>query len=194
MGPTMSFHPIAGVVWYAVGRFYERADGTLFDAGYFAHLGGVEGPLFAGPPGEATAHFTFRAEPFTAQYLQNGDLTVALNVTGRFTLYFNPEPCGDFLRPESFARGQPIATFERLSTVVGSSVGPLSSNLFTAALRSSADFHFLGRTWNLAHSFPEGITQMGTGSTTALPAVPGYKKVTPFVGSAMALGGNVRGP
>lgn len=191
----MSFQPIAGVVWYAVGRFYEAPDGSVFDVGYFAHLGGVEGPLFRGPPGEATAHFTFRAEPFTVlQRLQNGDLTAAFDATGRFTLYFNPEPGADFGHPESFARGQPIATFERLSTVVGTSVGPLSSNLFTAALRSSADFHFRGRTWNLARSFPEGITQMGTGSTTALPAVPGYTKVTPFVGSAMALGGNVRGP
>lgn len=34
-GIHMSFHPIAGVVWYAVGRLYESLDGTLLDAGYF---------------------------------------------------------------------------------------------------------------------------------------------------------------
>lgn len=190
----MSIQPIAGVVWYAVGRLYESLDGKVFDAGYFALLGGIDGPLYSGPPGEAGAHFTFRAEPFTVQILQNGDLSVGLDATGTFTLYFNPEPCGNFNQPESFARGQPIATFERLSTVVGTSVGPLTHNLFTAALRSSSDFRFLNRTWNLASFCPAGITQMGTGSTTALPPLAGYKKVTPFVGSAMALGGTVRGP
>ncbi|MBZ4333381.1 hypothetical protein [Corallococcus sp. AS-1-12] len=191
MGPPL----VAGVVWYAIGRFYEALDGTVQDVGYFAHLGGVEGPLFNGPPGEATAFFTFRAEPFTPQHLTNGDLTVALDPVGRFTLYFNPEPRGDFSAPESFAVGQPIATLQRLSTVVGTAVGPLSSNLFSAVLCSSEDFVFRGRTWNLGRFLPRGITQLGTGSTAALQPTPeGYRSVTAFVGSAMALGGEVRAP
>jgi hypothetical protein len=42
---------------------------------------------------------------------------------------------------------------------------------------------------------PHGITQLGTGSTAALQPTPaGYKSVTAFVGSAMALGGEVRAP
>ncbi len=191
----MHTQPIAGVVWYAIGRFYEALDGTVQDAGYFAYLGGVEGPLFNGPPGEASAHFTFRAEPFTPQHLSNGDLTVSLDPTGRFTLYFNPAPCGDFSAPESFSRGQPIATLQRLTTVVGTAVGPLSSNLFSAVLRASEDFTFRGRTWNLARVLPQGITQLGTGSTAALQPPPaGYRSVTAFVGSAMAQGGSVRAP
>lgn len=183
----MDLHPIAGVVWYAIGRFYETLDGQQLDLGYFAHLGGL-GPLFEGPPGEAHAFFTFRAEPFGVQTLQNGDLQVSLDATGGFTLYLNREPCGDFSRPDTFSQGEPIATFERFSTVVGTSVGPLASNLFSAALRSSRDFSFGGRSWNLARLVPQGITQLGTASTTALPAPPGYKTVRAFVGSALALG------
>jgi hypothetical protein len=189
----MELHPTAGVVWYAIGRFYEAQDGSLQDLGYFAHLAGIA-PLFNGPPGEGSAFFTFRAEPFTAQKFQNGDLSVSLDTTGSFTLYLNREPCGDFSRPETFSRGEPIATFQRLSTVVGTSVGPLGTNLFSAALRSSATFHFQGRSWNLERLLPHGITQLGVASTTAMTPPPGFKTVTPFVGSAMAVGANVRWP
>lgn len=189
----MDLHPIAGVVWYAIGRFYEAQDGSLQDLGYFAHLGGLE-PLFNGPPGEGSAFFTFRSEPFTAQKFQNGDLSLSLETQGSFTLFLNREPCGDFSRPETFSQGEPIATFQRLSTVVGTSVGPLGTNLFSAALRSSATFYFHGRSWNLERLLPQGITQLGVASTTALPPPPGFKTVTPFVGSAMAVGGNVRWP
>ncbi|WNG50090.1 hypothetical protein F0U60_42680 [Archangium minus] len=188
----MNFHPIAGVAWYAIGRIYESNDGKVQDLGYFAHLGGIE-PLFDGSPGEATAFFTFRSTPFTVQTLQNGDLSVSLDATGTFTLYLQHEPRGDFSRPETFSQGEPIATFERLYTAVSTSVGPLASNLFSAALRSSVDFTHRGRTWNLARLIPEGISQLGTASTTELPPPPGYKRVLPFVGSALALGGNVRG-
>lgn len=188
----MDFHPIAGVVWYAIGRFYKALDGKVQDVGYFAHLGGIS-PLFNGPPGEATAFFTFSAEPFSTQTIQNGDLSVSLDATGRFTLYLQRKPRGDFSHPETFSQGEPIATFERLYTAVGTSVGPLSGNLFSAALRSSVDFTHGGKTWNLARLIPEGITQLGTGSTTALPPPQGYTTVLPFVGSALALGGNVRG-
>ncbi|HZI05903.1 MAG TPA: hypothetical protein VEZ71_17870 [Archangium sp.] len=128
----MDLHPIAGVVWYAIGRFYEVQDGSLQDL--------------------------------------------------------------DFSRPETFSRGEPIATFQRLSSVVGTSVGPLGTNLFSAALRSSTPFHFQGRSWNLERLLPHGITQLGVASTTAIPPPPGYKTVTPFVGSAMAAGGSVRWP
>jgi hypothetical protein len=189
----MDFHPIAGVIWYAIGRFYESPDGTVQDLGYFAYLGGLA-PLFDGPPGEATAFFTFRSEPFTVQTLQNGDLSVSLDTTGRFTLYLQREPRGDFSKPETFSQGEPIATFERLYTAVGTSVGPLTNNLFSAALRSSVDFTHQGRTWNLARLIPQGVSQLGMGSTTELPPPLGYTRVHAFVGSALALGGNVRAP
>jgi len=54
------------LAWYVTGRFYARPDGSLADYGYFLHLAGIEASLFGGSPGEATAHFTFAAEPFTA--------------------------------------------------------------------------------------------------------------------------------
>ena len=143
---------------------------------------------FRHPHPSTLAFFTFRSEPFSAQTLQNGDLQVSLDATGRFTLYLHREPCGDFSRPDTFSRGEPIAVFERVSTVVGTAVGTLASNLFSAALISSRDFSFGGGTWNLARLVPQGITQLGTASTTALPPPPGYKTVRAFVGSALALG------
>jgi hypothetical protein len=186
---------MGGVVWYAIGRFYEAQDGTFQDLGYLAHLGGIS-PLFREAPGEVpnegAAFFTFRSEPFRVQTFQNGDLSLSLDPKGRFTLYLNRDPRGDFNHPDTFSHGEPIATFQRLSSVVGTSVGPVSTNLFSAELVSSKTFFFQGKSWNLRNFIPQGITQMGTGSTTALTPPPGFTKTTAFVGSALVLGGPPR--
>ena len=47
------------------GRFYATAEKVVRDAGYFLHFQGIDGPMFSGPRGEATAHFTFLARPLT---------------------------------------------------------------------------------------------------------------------------------
>lgn len=187
-------HPVGSVIWSAVGRFYEAADKTLQDLGYFVYLGGVEGSLFEhGHPHEAEAFFTFRSTPLRIHKIENGeDLWVSLDTTGSFTVYYNPKPCGNFAHPETFSQGQPIATFSRLHTAVGTTVGSMGTNVFTAALRTSADFSFHGKTCNLKHLVPHGITQFGTSSSLALTAPPGFTQVTAFAGTAIVLGGNVR--
>jgi len=77
----------AELAWYVTGRFYSVTDGTLADYGYFLHLAGIEAGLFNGPPGEATAHFTFAAVPFRAGGISNGALSLALDPAGDFSLY-----------------------------------------------------------------------------------------------------------
>jgi len=120
------------VFWYAVGCFYEWADGSLQDVGYFAHLGGLPEPLFRGAPGPAGAWFTFAAEPFRSIALPPNDpadtFTASIDPPRRFSLYYRAEPAGDFAHPESFARGLPIATFERATPVVGAATTALASN------------------------------------------------------------------
>src|SRR5687768_18247400 len=69
----------AELAWYATGRFYRAADGTLADYGYFLHLPLPDAPLFDGKRGESTAHFTFAARPFKAHGVSNGSLSLGLD-------------------------------------------------------------------------------------------------------------------
>ena len=182
---------ISEVVWYVTGRFYAQG-GTLFDVGYFLHLGRIRGALFSGAPGEGTAHFTFSADPFTAQNVANGALDIALDATGGFGIYFNEQPCGTFDDPASFAKGERIATFERVSIVAGVSfkTGPesVAMNVFSARLVSSKPFSFGGVTCDLREIIPFGVTQWGTAASAPPGALLGYSAVVPFIGSAILMG------
>ncbi|HEX8394337.1 MAG TPA: hypothetical protein VF665_18475 [Longimicrobium sp.] len=184
------------VAWYVTGRFYAAADGSLRDAGYFLHLQGVDGPLFSGARGEATAHLTFLAEPFTARHVQNGDLTLGLDAVGDFSVYFQADPRANFCDPASFGAGDEVARFRRVAVVTGASVGSgsanqplLSLNVFSARLVSSKPFTLWGRRYDFRALMPNGITQWGTAASTPLPSLPGYTSIIPFVGSAITIGG-----
>lgn len=187
----------AQLAWYVTGRFYVADDGSILDAGYFLHLQDVTGTLFLGAPGESTACFTFLAAPFNADRLTNGDLSLAVDTVGEFSLYLNRDPGGPtFDDPRSFGAGERIATFRRTSIVVGSTVGGVdgspavvSVNLFSAALVESKEFEHGGRTHDLGRLLPNGITQWGTASTKPISPLPaGYTAMVPFVGSAVAIG------
>lgn len=163
---------VGEVAWYATGRFYKQGD-SLFDVGYFLHLGDY-GPMFNNhAPGESSAHFTFSTVPFTAKTAHNGLLDIALDPTGTFSIFFNEEPCATFDDPSSFAQGQCIATFERVSVVAGVSIKEFAFNVFTARLVWSAPF----KHGDLRETIPYGVTQWGTaaGSSHA------------FVGSAILI-------
>ncbi|HUR80809.1 MAG TPA: hypothetical protein VM733_08585 [Thermoanaerobaculia bacterium] len=180
------------VAWYATGRFYVSSkDQSLFDAGFFIHLAGIDGSLFANDTvNEANAFFTFAAEPFTAKPYTNGALALGLDTVGGFSVYLQNDPCGTFEDPSSFAKGRCIATFERVSVVVGATVGTaVLSNAFSARLASSTPFEFCGVTYDLAELLPHGITQWGTASPQAIAPPPaGYSTVLPFIGSAIKVG------
>lgn len=185
----------AELAWYASGRFYDSGQGELADYGYFLHLPFPGVPLFAGEPGETTAHFTFAATPFQAPSIKNGALKLGLDPVGEFSLYLQRRPAATFEDPASFARGECIATFRRTSLVVGTTVetsggqGLVGTNVFSARLVSSLAFEFGGGRHDLATQIGRGVTQFGTSSTVpVLPTPPGYQLVLPFTGSAVALG------
>lgn len=179
------------VAWYATGRFYLAADQSLVDVGYFVHLQGIGGSVFVDDAiGEGSAHFTFAAQPFTATSFANGALKLGVDAVGGFGIYLQREPCGTFDDPTSFAKGECIATFERVSVVVGTTVGSaVTLNAFSARLVSSTPFAFHGKTYDFAELLPHGITQWGTASPEPIAPPPaGYTTVVPFVGSAIRVG------
>jgi hypothetical protein len=188
----------AELAWYATGRFYRAADGTLADYGYFLHLPLPDAPLFDGKRGESTAHFTFAARPFKAHGVSNGSLALGLDPVGEFSLYLQRRPAGTFDDPASFAQGECIATFRRTSLVVGTTVAAtvgasvvslIGTNVFSARLVASTPFELDGRRYDLAHALGVGVTQYGTAAATPIDPPPaGYDLVLPFTGSAIALG------
>lgn len=189
------------VAWYVTGRFYAAEDQSLFDAGYFLYLQGIDAGLFRGAPGEGAAHLTFLADPFTATSICNGDITLGLDAVGDFAVYLNHDPAATFDDPASFGAGEEIARFRRAGVVTGATVGagdkdtPLFSlNVFSARLVSSRPFELGGRRYDLRRLIPNGITQWGTAATTAAAQLPGYRSVIPFVGSAVSIGGPPASP
>jgi hypothetical protein len=184
------------VAWYVTGRFYAGEDGTAFDAGYFVHLQGIDGPLFSGKAGEETAYLTFLADPFKAKKVFNGDITLGLDDVGEFGVYLRRVPGATFDRPESFGEGEEIARFRRVSVVMGATVGAgaanqalFSANVFSAQLIHSREFELAGRRYDLGRLIPSGVTQWGTAAATSTGAPAGI----PFVGSAIAIGGEPGG-
>jgi len=188
----------AELAWYVTGRFYKACDGSLADYGYFLHLPFLDVPLFDGKRGEATAHFTFAARPFTSQPVENGGLALGIDPVGEFSLYLQRRPAGDFDDPHSFARGECIATFRRASLVVGTTVSApvgkqaealIGTNVFSAHLIASTPFDFAGGRHDIAAHLGRGITQFGTSAETPiLPPPRGYDLAVPFTGSAIAIG------
>src|SRR2546423_21789 len=190
--------PLTGeLAWYATGRFYANAQGALFDVGYFLRLPGVGTGLFAGAPSEATACFTFAAQPFSAVHVTNGNLTLGMDAVGDFTIYLNREPCGNFDQLETFSAGEPIATLRRVGVVSGVTVnkeknhmsrGQLTTNVFSATIIASREFEFGGRRYDLAQLLPHGVTQWGIASAEPVPAPAPYHEAYTFLGSAIAIG------
>ena len=189
----------AELAWYVTGRFYQaEQDGPVADYGYFLHLPFLDVPLFDGPRGETTAHFTFAARPFQAKGVDNGALKLGVDPVGEFSIYLQRRPEGTFDDPASFARGDCIATFRRASLVVGTTVSApvgattaalIGTNVFSAHLIASTPFEFGGACHDFARHLARGVTQFGTSAETPiLPPPRGYDLVLPFTGSAIAIG------
>ena len=171
----------AQLVWYVTGRFYKQPSGAVLDAGYFLHLQGIEGKLFDGERSEATALFTFLAEPFGASTVANGELNIGIDDRGTFKIFLRERGGASFDDPQSFGAGQCIATFERVSLVATTETTTMFSNVFTAALIEWKEFDFRGRRYDFRELVGDGITQWGV-------AVPGSSPAVPFVGSAIRIG------
>ena len=81
--------------------------------GYLTHIfGSPDAALFSDPTTrtEATARFTFVATTTWDARHEFGNIIVT-SAPGTVTIFFNEAPSADFDNPESFASGQPIATF-----------------------------------------------------------------------------------
>lgn len=188
--------PIARVVWYVTGRFYEDEHGLLQDLGYFLYFAGAQKELFQeGSIGEATATLTFRSEPFQAQSLTNGNISLGLDAVGSFSIYHNPAGGSSFEDPNSFSQGRQVAVFRRAGVVMGETLSSpipgglaLSMNVFSADLVESAPFEIQGVRYDLRELLPNGLTQWGTASASPLSAFPPYQRIVAFTGSAIAAG------
>lgn len=182
----------AEIAWYVTGRFYVTlSDSSIRDVGYFIHLQNVIGDLFKGKQvSEAAAHFTFASTPFKATDVQNGDLKIGIDPVGEFSIYYNANPCATFDDPSSFAAGECIATFRRVSIVAGVTIGSFAlMNVFSSIVVWSKTFEHAGHRYDLRDLFPHGVTQFGDASATPIePALLDYSAVIPFVGSAIAVG------
>lgn len=186
--------PTGGIVWNYVGRVYiNPTNGTAQVAGYFTNIEGV-GSLFAGPPSEATAHFTYRSDLLHLQPLSpEGDFNVTLANAGKWQIYFNPMPTGNWNDLETFSHGQVVAVLTH-SVKELIAAGPNGTSMFSGDLLSSADFVLNGVKLNLHEIFPNGFTNFSTISGTPLSGASDFPIALPYAGSAIAKGPEHKDP
>ena len=166
----MTAVPASRVAWHLVGRtLLDPATGRGQVLGYFTYIEGIPGPMFAGAPGESTAFFTLRSEPFSVQTFPNGDIVIGLLSPGTFRLYLDTTPDQDFVNPESFSDGQTLATLNRLPAQL-SFVGPVFVDKFSTQILSARNFIWQDQKLNISRLTPNGVTLSVTGSTAFLPS------------------------
>jgi len=98
--------------WEFLGRS-DQSGPDVTHYGYLTHIFGLADDMLFSDPNtrtEATARFTFFATTTLTSRHELGNLIVTA-APGTLTVYFNDTPGSDFNDPESFASGQPIATF-----------------------------------------------------------------------------------
>jgi hypothetical protein len=156
-GAAIATVPAGHVASHGLERDIINADGTGEGAGYFTFIEGIPGPFFAGSPSEATAFFTFRSAPFSTEVILNGAVVPLLHPPGRFTIYLNTVPNGNWNNFTTFSQGQPIAILE-FGTTQDIRSGSVQIGYTSARLSASSDFEFNGRRFNLNDLFPNGVT------------------------------------
>jgi hypothetical protein len=110
-----------------VGQFINSGTSAQ-QFGYLSNIRGLT-QIFSGTPqNETTAMFTFFTQATTVQVITNGSVKIIHRV-GTTTIYFNPNPAGDFNNPSSFQQGTPIL----VSNYTQQSVSDLVSGTFTTA-------------------------------------------------------------
>jgi len=184
------------VVYHYVGRVkldFTTGKATVF--GYFTHIDGIPAavPLFQGTPSEATALFTFRADPDFRPLPGNGDLgggNFALSPTlilpGDFTVYFDGNPAHKWDDPKTFTTGQTIAVFARELEQMAI-FGTVAANTATGELRSSTEFPFDNRTYNF-RKLARAVTNVTMGGLTPLPGSTQTAPIFAFAGYGLAAG------
>jgi hypothetical protein len=125
----------------------------------------------------------------------NGDITLLLGSAGRYNIYYNPHPKGDWTNPDSFSAGQkfpghPIAEFTRPEFLdLQFESFSFSQHAITETLVSSQNFAFNGHRYNFSELTPGGITLYNHVSNTPLPGVAGFTFALPYAGHCVAVAG-----
>jgi hypothetical protein len=155
--PSVAAEPGGQVASHGLERDAVNADGTGEGAGYFTFIQGIVGSLFSGQPSEATAFFTFETEQFSTGVISNGSVIALLHPPGRFTIYLNNTPSGNWNDFTTFAQGQAIATVE-FGTTQDINTGSAQTGYTSAKIVQSTSFEFQGQRYNLRDLFPHGFT------------------------------------
>jgi hypothetical protein len=183
--------PSSAVVCYLVGRLYlDPATGNAEVGGYFTDINGIgaSDSLFNGTPGESTAFFTFHTTLSITALPSNGDITPLLGSAGRYNIYYNPKPKGDWSNPSSFASGQLIAHFSRPEIlIIQFDSFSFLQHTATETLLYSRDFIFKGHQYNFKDLTPGGITLTNFISKTPASPVAGFAFVVPYAGDGVAV-------
>ena len=178
--------PAGPVAMHQLGRALFTANGTAEVVGYLALINGVSGSLFAGPPSEATAFFTYRSNAFSPQIVTNGDISVFLISGETISVYFNNSPNGNWNNPDSFSSGQLVASFTRRQPLLVINVGTMFNAFSSSELTSSHEFVFNGQTVDLKSLFPNGLTWLETATSTFLPGPTGFVAAQPLAGTMLS--------
>lgn len=201
--------PAGAVACYFVGRAFLRADLSQGEVvGYFTDIYGIgaSDTLFNGSPSESTAFFTFRSDVLSQTPLPlNGDIGLDLVSAGTFNIYHNPNPNGDWSKPDTFSGGQPfptsqpIARFMRpeslLLQILQSDVAnpppfeSIARHVLTETLVSSQSFTFNGHRYDFSTLVPGGVTLNELVSNTGVPGVtnPNFPVGFAFAGNCLAV-------
>ncbi len=148
--------------------------------GYFTYVSGLlQNALFSDPNTrtEATARFTFfGTTTLNARHELGNIITTA--APGTLTIYFNKAPGGSFSDPESFAKGEPIATFSLHYHNVLNVQAPdhgITSAIADLDQLTATQFSFDGRQHRLGRKgLRERIDASGQGTRTQVNPVQAF--------------------
>jgi hypothetical protein len=180
--------PVGGIVYNYVGHVYINPETGVGEvAGYFASIAGIDSP-FQGTPSEATAMFTYRSDPLHFNALP-ADVDTAITIlnAGKWHIYFNTNPSGNWNDPSSFSQGQLIANLDHNALELITS-GPTHHGIFSGELLESFDFSIGGTIMNFRRSFPGGIKNLSVATNTVVFGSPDFPIAFADAGWAVAKG------
>jgi hypothetical protein len=150
-----------------VVRLLTNRKGVQEVLGFLTYKDGLPGEMFSGDMSEKTAHFTLRIEALTAKTIGNtGTIHIQLRPPGqRLRIFLNRRPSADWNDPESFSKGELIATYyERVAQLID--LGPVAESTATFALESANEFSWGGEKYNFMRDTPSGVTAVSYFSMT----------------------------
>lgn len=184
--------PANQVVWEHVGRIYLNPQtGKAIYAGYLTHITGLTDSLFAGAPGESSAHFTFSTDVISLTPLpSNGSVGLSFASAGTFNVYYNEAPTGDWSNPGTFSSGRLIATFVRAESLLPQ-LGSIGFHSLSETLYSAHSITFDGQPLDFGRLTPNGITFAQFLNSTPLAGIANYPISFAAAGTTTAIGGEI---